>query len=77
MTLVGGQLSGNGSTPLTIDSPLSIELYRVDMALPGKSSGISLSGILGERQNEILDLLVRQRKAVRVGLVESQAGLQD
>ncbi|WP_342246755.1 mannuronan 5-epimerase AlgG [Pseudomonas sp. OTU5201] len=77
MTLVGGQLSGNGSTPLTIDSPLSIELYRVDMALPGKSSGISLSGILGERQNEILDLLVRQRKAVRIGLVESQAGLQD
>jgi poly(beta-D-mannuronate) C5 epimerase len=77
MTLVGGQLSGNGSTPLTIDSPLFIELYRVDMALPGKSSGISLSGILGERQDEILDLLVRQRKAVRIALVESQAGLQD
>ncbi|MCY1341809.1 Mannuronan C5-epimerase [compost metagenome] len=77
MTLVGGQLSGNGSTPLTIDSPLSIEMYRVDMSLPGKSVGISLSGILGERQDEILDLLVRQRKAVRVGLVENQAGLQD
>ncbi|MNN91483.1 Poly(beta-D-mannuronate) C5 epimerase precursor [compost metagenome] len=52
-------------------------MYRVDMSLPGKSVGISLSGILGERQDEILDLLVRQRKAVRVGLVENQAGLQD
>ncbi|WP_235978941.1 mannuronan 5-epimerase AlgG [Zestomonas carbonaria] len=77
MIVVGGQLAGNGSSPLAIDSPLSVELYRVDMLMPSKASGISFSGILGERQEEILDLLVRQRKAVLIDPVESQAELQD
>ncbi|WP_238474411.1 mannuronan 5-epimerase AlgG [Pseudomonas cavernae] len=77
MIVVGGQLAGNGSSPLAIDSPLSVELYRVDMLMPSKASGISLSGILGERQEEILDLLVRQQKAVLIDPVERQAELQD
>ncbi|MFC5698584.1 mannuronan 5-epimerase AlgG [Pseudomonas sp. GCM10022186] len=76
MVLVGGQLAGNGSVPLVIDSPLSLQLYRVDMAMPDKASGITFSGILGERQEEIFDLLVRQRKAVRIDLVDSQSDLQ-
>ncbi|UVE16865.1 mannuronan 5-epimerase AlgG [Pseudomonas sp. LS44] len=76
MIVVGGKLAGNGSSPLAIDSPLSVELYRVDMLMPSKTSGISLSGILGERQEEILDLLVRQQKAVLIDPVESQAELQ-
>jgi poly(beta-D-mannuronate) C5 epimerase len=77
MLLVGGRLAGNGSGPLSIDSPLSVELYRVDLMAPSKSTGISFSGILGERQEEILDLLVRQQKAVLIDPVERQAELQD
>ncbi|MDT4822217.1 Mannuronan C5-epimerase [compost metagenome] len=77
MIVVGGQLAGNGSSPLAIDSPLSVELYRVDMLMPSKQSGITFSGILGERQEEILDLLVRQQKAVLIDPVERQAELQD
>ena len=76
LILVGGELAGNGSGPLSIDSPLSIELYRVSMLAPTKSSGISFNGILGERQDEILDLLVRQRKAVLIDPVERQTPLQ-
>lgn len=76
LVLVGGQLAGNGSSPLSVDAPLSLELYRVDMSMPDKASGITLSGILGERQEEILDLLVRQRKAVRIDLVDSRTDLQ-
>ncbi len=76
MVLVGGQLAGNGSSPLAIDAPLSLELYRVDMSMPDMASGLSLSGVLGERQEEILDLLVRQRKAVRIDLVDSQTDHQ-
>ena len=75
--VVGGELAGNGSGPLSIDSPLSVELYRVSMLAPTKSSGISFSGILGERQDEILDLLVRQQKAVLIDPVERQTELQD
>ena len=77
LILVGGELAGNGSGPLSIDSPLSIELYRVSMLAPTKSSGISLNGILGERQDEILDLMVRQQKAVLIDPVERQTELHD
>jgi poly(beta-D-mannuronate) C5 epimerase len=77
LIVVGGQLTGNNSGPLSIDSPLSIELYRVAMLAPTKSAGISLNGILGDRQDEILDLLVRQQKAVLIDPVESQAELRD
>ncbi|UVE16854.1 mannuronan 5-epimerase AlgG [Pseudomonas sp. LS44] len=77
MIVVGGQLAGNGTSPLAIDSPLSVELYQVDMLMPSKASGITFSGILGERQEEILDLLVRQNKAVLIDPVESQAELQN
>ncbi|GAA0389924.1 mannuronan 5-epimerase AlgG [Pseudomonas veronii subsp. inensis] len=77
LIVVGGELAGNGSGPLSIDSPLSVELYRVSMLAPTKSSGISFSGVLGDRQEEILDLLVRQRKAVLIDPVERQTEMQD
>ncbi|MNG09622.1 Poly(beta-D-mannuronate) C5 epimerase precursor [compost metagenome] len=77
LILVGGKLAGNGSSPLSIDSPLSVELYRVEMLAPSKSTGISFAGVLGEKQDEILDLMVRRKKAVLIDPVESQAELQD
>lgn len=77
LIVVGGELAGNGSGPLSIDSPLSVELYRVSMLAPTKTSGISFTGILGDRQDEILDLLVRQQKAVLIDPVERQTPLRD
>ena len=77
LIVVGGELAGNGSGPLSIDSPLSVELYRVSMLAPTKSSGISFNGVLGDRQEEILDLLVRQQKAVLIDPVERQTEMQD
>lgn len=77
LIVVGGELAANGSGPLSIDSPLSVELYRVSMLAPTKSSGISFSGILGERQDEILDLMVRQQKAVLIDPVERQTEMRD
>ena len=77
LIMVGGELTANGSGPLSIDSPLSVELYKVAMLAPTKSSGISFNGVLGERQDEILDLLIRQQKAVLIDPVESQKQLRD
>ncbi|WP_372240593.1 mannuronan 5-epimerase AlgG [Pseudomonas sp. JG-B] len=77
LILVGGKLAGNGSSPLSIDSPLSVELYRVELLAPSKSTGISFAGILGEKQDEILDLMVRRKQAVLIDPVETQAELQD
>ena len=77
LIVVGGELAANGSGPLSIDSPLSVELYRVSMLAPSKASGISFSGVLGERQDEILDLMVRQGKAVLIDPVERQTEMAD
>ncbi|NWC10310.1 right-handed parallel beta-helix repeat-containing protein [Pseudomonas agarici] len=77
LIVVGGELAGNGSGPLSIDSPLSVELYRVFMLAPAKNSGISFNGILGDHQDQILDLLVRQQKAVLIDPVERQTQLRD
>lgn len=77
LIVVGGELAANGSGPLSIASPLSVELYRVSMLAPTKASGISFNGILGERQDEILDLMVRQKKAVLIDPVERQTELRD
>ncbi|MFZ6047759.1 mannuronan 5-epimerase AlgG [Pseudomonas sp. CR3202] len=77
LILVGGKLAGNGSSPLSIDSPLSVELYNVELLAPSKSTGISFAGVLGEKQEEILDLMVRRKQAVLIDPIETQAELQD
>ncbi|MDF3935373.1 mannuronan 5-epimerase AlgG [Pseudomonas citronellolis] len=66
LQVVGDKLIGNGSGPISADSPRSLRLYNVDMLAPSKASGISLRGILGEDQPRLLDLLVRQKQAVLV-----------
>ncbi|AOE86347.1 mannuronan 5-epimerase AlgG [Pseudomonas sp. TCU-HL1] len=66
LRIVGDQLVGNGSSPISIHSPTRLELYRLSILAPQKSSGISFSGLLGERQGEIMDILLRQRRAVLI-----------
>ncbi len=66
MLIVGGKLVANASGPMGVDSPLSLELYRVEMLSPTKSAGITLPGILGPYQDKILDLMVRQGKPVLI-----------
>jgi len=49
----------------------------VELLAPSKASGISFAGILGEKQDEILELMVRRQQAVLIDPVESQAELQN
>jgi len=74
MVVVGGQLVHNGSSPVSIDKPLSLELYDVDLLAPASSTGISFSGVLGENQHRVLDLLLRQRLPVLIEPAEEPAG---
>ncbi len=66
MTVVGGQLVSNGSSPVSIDQPLSLELYDVDLRAPQRELGIKFTGILGKHQQQVLDILMRQKRAVIV-----------
>lgn len=66
MIVAGGQLISNGSSPVSIDQPLSLELYDVDLRAPARDLGIKFTGILGVHQDEVLNILMRQKKAVVV-----------
>jgi len=66
MQVVGGQLVSNGSAPITIDQPLSLELYDIDLRAPRREMGIKFAGVLGENQEKVLDILLRQKQAVMV-----------
>ncbi|WP_299696009.1 mannuronan 5-epimerase AlgG [Hydrocarboniphaga sp.] len=66
MIVAGGQLISNGSSPVNIDQPLSLELYDVDLRAPQRELGIKFTGILGKHQDEVLNILMRQKKAVVV-----------
>ena len=76
MTVVGGQLVSNGSGPVTIDQPLSLELYNVDLRAPQRDLGFKFTGVLGEYQEEVLELLLRHKEAVviRPAQVSKRAG---
>lgn len=64
LTLVGGQLIGNGSGQIDIDSPFKVELYRVDLRMQGARMRVTAKSVFNAYMDEILDLLIRQRKAV-------------
>jgi mannuronan 5-epimerase len=64
LVVVGGQLTHNRSGPVTIDSPLSLELYDVELLAPTHAHGLKLTGVLGQYQHQVLDLLVRQKVPV-------------
>lgn len=68
--VVGGQLIYNGSGPVTLDRPLSAALYDVELLAPRKKNGIQMDGIMGRLQEELLDILVRQRRAAVIEPVD-------
>jgi poly(beta-D-mannuronate) C5 epimerase len=71
MVIVGGQLIHNGSTPINIDRPLSVELYNVELLAPTKKGGIQMTGVLGDLQLKILEILVKQKAAAIIEPIDS------
>ncbi len=63
MIVVGGRLLGNGTSPLKIETPQSATLYDIEMLSSDQKRGIKFSGILSQFQEQILDVLIRQKRA--------------
>jgi poly(beta-D-mannuronate) C5 epimerase len=76
MTVVGGRLVGNQTGAISVVAPQSVKLYQLDMLMPTKPTGIGMFGALADDKNQILDLLVRQKKAVLVLPLDQLAQLQ-
>ena len=76
LTVVGGRLIGNESGAISVVSPQSVKLYGVEMLMPTQPSGIGIFGALAKEQSRIIDLLVRQKRAVLVLPLDKLAQLQ-
>lgn len=66
MIVVGGRLLENGTSPLKIETPLSATLYDIELLSPNNKTGIKFSGVLGQFQEQILDVLIRQKRAALI-----------
>lgn len=64
MTVVGGGLMSNGRGPLSIDRALALQMYGIDFRTPDNLYGVQLTGSFIEFQDQILEILFKQRKAV-------------
>jgi len=66
MIVVGGRLLANGTSPLKIETPLSATLYDIELLSPNNKTGIKFSGVLSQFQEQILDVLIRQKRAALI-----------
>lgn len=64
MTIVGGRLVYNEGGPLAVEQAESIRMAGVEMRAPTREAGFVIGGVLGEHMHKVLDLLVRQQRAV-------------
>lgn len=62
MTVVGGQLSANGSGPINVDDPTRIDLLGIDLRTPQRELGFRLGGALLPFQIEVLDILLKRKQ---------------
>ena len=66
MTVVGGSLIDNDRGPLSVDQPVSLQMYNIDFITPLLKNGVQLTGVLNEFHESILNILFKQQKAVIV-----------
>lgn len=66
MTVVGGQVSGNGAGPLGLDDPTVARFYDIDLRVAQRELGYRFSGMFVAYQIEMLDILLNQKKVAVV-----------
>ena len=66
MVLYGGSLIANKAGPFLMDQPLSMEIFNVDMRFSEESLASGSDNVFFRFHTEILNILVRDKKAVVV-----------
>lgn len=76
LSVVGGRLVGNATGAISAVSPRSLKLYNIAMLMPAQPAGIGMFGALAEHKNQIIELLVRDNKAVQLLPVDQPAQVE-
>lgn len=73
LTLVGGELSHNGSGPVFIDPPQYLYMYGVDLRFPSSGNGVSFRGVLDFYHDRIIRAMMQKKRVVSVHPVKREA----
>ncbi|HEY3487152.1 MAG TPA: NosD domain-containing protein, partial [Gammaproteobacteria bacterium] len=63
LTVTGGVISANRRGSLSIDRPLSLEMYDIDLRFPANSKGLHMEGTLSTHHEQLMEILFKHRQA--------------
>lgn len=63
LTVTGGVIAANERGSLSIDRPLSLELYDIDLRFPQNGKGVHMQGALGTHHEQLMEILFKHRQA--------------
>jgi poly(beta-D-mannuronate) C5 epimerase len=74
MTVVGGTIGANRRGSVSIDLPLSVALYDVDLRFSFTTGAVPFGGVLAEYQENILVTMIRDQRAAILRVVDERIG---
>jgi poly(beta-D-mannuronate) C5 epimerase len=63
LTVTGGVIAANRRGSLSIDRPLSLELYDIDLRFPPNSKGLYMGGTVSAHHEQLMEILFKHRQA--------------
>jgi poly(beta-D-mannuronate) C5 epimerase len=63
LTVTGGVIAANQNGSLSIDQPLSLELYDIDLRFPRNSKGLYMEGALAMHHDQLMEILFKHKQA--------------
>ncbi|HEX5055773.1 MAG TPA: NosD domain-containing protein [Gammaproteobacteria bacterium] len=72
LTVAGGVIAANNRGSLSIDRPLSLELYDIDLRFPSNSKGLYMEGALAAHHEQLMEILFKDRQAAILHPVDKQ-----
>lgn len=63
LTVTGGVIAANRRGSLSIDRPLSLEMYDIDLRFPRNSKGLYMEGALASHHEQLMEILFKHRQA--------------
>jgi poly(beta-D-mannuronate) C5 epimerase len=72
LTVTGGAIAANRNGSISIDQPLSLELYNIDFRFPRNSKGLYMEGALAMHHERLMEILFKNRQAAILQPLDKQ-----